>query len=115
MANSFSCVHSTFSNRSHVSCVKLDATLEGRRLYEKHGFVDEHAARTLGALAAGVRPLRDGRPRSATPLISLVPQLEDVLALDREFCSAPTDVNFWNRWQTDSPDLVIRVARAPPR
>ena len=94
-------------DRSHVSCVKLDATPEGRRLYEKHGFVDEHALERWALSRPANRPASaTSRPRSAMPLISLVPQLEDVLALDRELFGADRG-ELLKSIATEAPDLVI--------
>ena len=94
-----------FLDRSSVSCAKLDATPEGRGLYEKHGFVDEHVVeRWALARPAGARTNaadeRAGRRRSRRSAI------EDVLRLDRELFGADRG-DLLRSLAAEAPDLAI--------
>jgi GNAT superfamily N-acetyltransferase len=97
-----------FLDRSAVRCVKLDATPEGRRLYRKHGFVDEQPLERW----ALPRPESDRHPqaidqrRPATSRDSRVPNIEDIFALDRELFGADRH-DLLRRVAADAPDLVL--------
>lgn len=95
-------------DRSAVQCVKLDATPEGRRLYEKVGFVDEHAVeRWALSRAVGDRPASAATRRAqATSAHSLDERIGDVVAFDRELFGADRS-ELLKSLATDAPDLVI--------
>jgi len=93
-----------FLDRSGVSCVKLDATPEGRGLYEKHGFVDEQGV-DRWALA------RPAGARATVETSRLIPTIEDVLALDAELFGADRR-DLLRSLAAEAPDLAIVFTRS---
>jgi GNAT superfamily N-acetyltransferase len=90
-----------FLDRLGVSCAKLDATPEGQRLYENHGFVVEHAVERW-ALS---RPASTPRGPDVPPPAPF-PRMEDLFALDRELFGADRR-GLLQSLADDSPDLVF--------
>jgi GNAT superfamily N-acetyltransferase len=100
-----------FLDRSGISCVKLDATPEGRGLYEKHGFVDERAVeRWALARPAGAQASAETVPRIRSGQGQLTPPIEDVLVLDAELFGADRR-DLLRSLAADAPDLAVVLER----
>jgi GNAT superfamily N-acetyltransferase len=66
----------------HIPCMKLDATPQGKILYEKFGFVSEYEIERwmLKRSRTGILPVDCG--------VGMIPAIEDVLRLDRQIFGA---------------------------
>jgi GNAT superfamily N-acetyltransferase len=90
-----------FLDRLGIACVKLDATPEGKGLYEKHGFVMEQAVERWELERTPSLPAVERR--------RLSPPLEAIILVDRRLFGADRG-DLLRSVSAEAPDLTIDVS-----
>jgi GNAT superfamily N-acetyltransferase len=90
-----------YLDRQRIACVKLDATAEGRQLYEKHGFVVEQAIERWELV-------RRSPPLATTGRRKMTPPLEDIVRLDRQLSGVDRGELLMSL-AAEAPDLTLAL------
>jgi GNAT superfamily N-acetyltransferase len=89
-----------FLDRMGIACVKLDATPEGKGLYEHHGFVAEQ---NIERWALERTPL----PQAREPK-QIAPTIEDIILVDRQLFGADRG-DLLRSISAEAPDLTVEL------